>query len=69
MTPNGSLFPFPEITGSLPAPTGFEFVDTLISASNDVISMDDVNKSLYKEFTITSHICSNQRELLLGYEH
>jgi hypothetical protein len=48
MTPNGSLFPFPEITGSLPAPTGFEFVDTLISASNDVISMDDANKSLYK---------------------
>jgi hypothetical protein len=48
MTPDGSLFPFPEITGSLPAPTGFEFVDTLISASNDVISMDDTNKSLYK---------------------
>ena len=48
MTPEGSLFPFPEITGSLPAPTGFEFVDTLISASNDVISMDDTNKSLYK---------------------
>ena len=48
MTPNGSLFPFPEITGSLPAPTGYEFVDTLISASNDVISMDDTNKSLYK---------------------
>jgi hypothetical protein len=48
MTPEGSLFPFPEITGSLPAPTGFEFVDTLISASNDVISMDDINKSLYK---------------------
>ena len=48
MTPDGSLFPFPEITGSLPVPTGFEFVDTLISASNDVISMDDTNKSLYK---------------------
>ena len=48
LTPNGSLFPFPEITGSLPVPTGFEFVDTLISASNDVISMDDTNKSLYK---------------------
>ena len=48
LTPNGSLFPFPEITGSLPTPTGFEFVDTLISASNDVISMDDTNKSLYK---------------------
>ena len=48
ITPNGSLFPFPEITGSLPASTGFEFVNTLISASNDVISMDDTNKSLYK---------------------
>lgn len=48
VTPNGSLFPFPEITGSLPVPTGYEFVDTLISASNDVISMDDTNKSLYK---------------------
>ena len=48
ITPKGNLFPFPEITGSLPAPTGFEFVDTLISASNDVISMDNTNKSLYK---------------------
>ncbi len=48
ITPEGSLFPFPEITGSMPVPTGFEFVDTLISASNDVISMDDTNKSLYK---------------------
>ncbi len=48
MTPGGSLFPFPEITGSMPVPTGFEFVDTLISASNDVISMDNTNKSLYK---------------------
>ena len=48
MTPEGSLFPFPEITESLPVPTGFEYVNTLISASNDVISMDDTNKSLYK---------------------
>ncbi len=48
LTPEGSTFPFPEITGSLPVPTGFEYVNTLISASNDVISMDDTNKSLYK---------------------
>lgn len=48
MTPNNSLFPFPEITGSMPVPTGMEFVNTMISASNDVISMDDTNKSLYK---------------------
>ena len=48
LTPNGGLFPFPNITGSLPTPTGFEYVDTLISASNDIIPLDDVNKSLYK---------------------
>ena len=48
LTPDGALFPFPEITSSLPAPTGFEYVDTLISASNDIIPLDDVNKSLYK---------------------
>ena len=48
LTPSGSLFPFPNITGSLPTPSGFEYVDTLISASNDIIPMDDVNKSLYK---------------------
>jgi len=29
-------------------PSGFELVNTLISASNDIIPMDDVNKSLYK---------------------
>lgn len=48
LTPNGALFPFPNITGSLPTPTGYEYVDTLISASNDIIPLDDVNKSLYK---------------------
>jgi hypothetical protein len=48
LTPEGALFPFPNITGSLPTPTGFEYIDTLISASNDYIPLDDVNKSLYK---------------------
>ena len=48
ITPEGGLFPFPNITESLPAPSGFEYVDTLISASNDYLPLDDVNKSLYK---------------------
>ena len=48
LTPSGSLFPFPEITGSLNAPTGYEYVDTKISSSNDVIPLDGVNKRLYK---------------------
>jgi len=48
LTPDGGLFPFPNITGLLPTPSGFEYVDTLISASNDYMPLDDVNKSLYK---------------------
>ena len=47
LTPNGGLFPFPNMTGSLYV-SGSEFVDQFISASNDVIPLDDVNKSLYK---------------------
>jgi len=48
LTPEGGLFPFPNITGSLPTPSGFEYINTLISASNDYMPLDDVNKSLYK---------------------
>jgi hypothetical protein len=48
LTPGGGLFPFPNITGSLPTPSGFEYINTLISASNDYMPLDDVNKSLYK---------------------
>jgi hypothetical protein len=48
LTPEGGLFPFPNITGSLPTPSGFEYIDTLVSASNDYMPLDDVNKSLYK---------------------
>ena len=48
LTPDGALFPFPNITGSLPTPSGYEYINTLISASNDYMPLDDVNKSLYK---------------------
>ena len=48
LTPDGGLFPFPNITGSLPTPSGYEYVNTKVSASNDYLPLDDVNKSLYK---------------------
>ena len=55
LTPSGSAFPFPYMTGSvidgggnLDIPTGYEYVDTKISASNDIVPLDDVNKSVYK---------------------
>ena len=48
LTPSGSLFPFPEMTGSLPTPSGFEYVDTFISSSTDAVPLDDINKRIYK---------------------
>ena len=48
LTPSGSAFPFPTMTGSLPTPSGYEYVDTKISASNDIMPLNDVNKRLYK---------------------
>ena len=48
ITPSGSSFPFPDMTDQLAAPSGFQYVDTQISASNDIVPLDDVNKSLYK---------------------
>ena len=48
LTPSGSLFPYPDQTNTLPTPNGLEYVDTLISASNDIIPLDDANKRLYK---------------------
>ncbi len=55
LTPSGSNFPFPYMTGSvvdgsgnLEIPSGFEYVDSMISASDDVIPLDDINKRLYK---------------------
>jgi len=48
LTADGGTFPFPYITDSLPTPQGYEFIDTLISASNDTVPLDDINKSIYK---------------------
>ena len=48
ITPSGSLFPFPYMTGSYPTPSGYEYITTAISASNDIVPLDNVNKSLYK---------------------
>jgi hypothetical protein len=48
LTPSGSLFPFPEMTGSFPTPSGYEYIDTQISSSDNPIAIDGVNKRLYK---------------------
>jgi hypothetical protein len=48
VTPSGNLFPFPYMTGSLPTPTGFEYINSSISASNNVVPLEDIEKGTYK---------------------
>ncbi len=48
VTPSGSDFPFPYMTGSLPAPTGFEYINSSISASNEAVPLEDIEKGTYK---------------------
>ena len=53
ITPSGSTFPFPYMTGSIggevDTPSGYEYVNTEISASNDIIPLDQcTTSSLYK---------------------
>ena len=69
LTPEGSLFPFPNITGSLPTPNGYEYIDTLISASNDNIPLDDVNKSLYKRIYHNIPLLSKTRGTKAGLQN
>ena len=48
LTPSGSTFPLPNMSTTYPAKSGFEYIDTKISASNDIVPLSDVNKRLYK---------------------
>ena len=46
--PSGSYtFPY-DATGSLPVPTGFEYVTNYITSSADAVPLNDVNKRIYK---------------------
>jgi hypothetical protein len=52
ITPSGSLFNIPNITGSLPIPagSGLEYIDTVITASStgSIEPIEDINKEIYK---------------------
>lgn len=50
ITPSGSLLGLPNTTDSLPTPTGLEYIDTYITASEtgSMPPLDDVNKEIYK---------------------
>ena len=49
LTPSGSTLLLPNITTTFPVTgSGIEYIKTIISASNDNIPLDDLNKSIYK---------------------
>jgi len=50
LTPSGSTLLLPYTTGSLPTPTGYEYTNTYITASDSssVLSLNDTNKEIYK---------------------
>ena len=50
ITPTGNLFNLPYTTGSLPTPTGYEYVNTYVTASatGSLEPVDDINKEIYK---------------------
>ena len=48
ITPSGSTFPIANVTSSYPVPSGYDYVTTEITASNDIMPQDNVNKRLYK---------------------
>jgi hypothetical protein len=48
LTVSGSTLLVPYATSSLPTPTGYEYINTYVTASNTQEPLDDVNKEIYK---------------------
>jgi hypothetical protein len=50
LTPSGSLYNLPYTTGSLPTPTGYEYINTYVTASatGSLIPTEDINAEIYK---------------------
>ena len=49
-TPSGSLYNLPYTTGSLPTPSGYEYINTYITASatGSLVPTEDINAEIYK---------------------
>ena len=50
LTDSGSLYNIPNITSTLPTPTGLEYINLIVTASNtaSLVGTDDINKETYK---------------------
>jgi len=66
-TATGDTFPVPNIySGSLPTPTGLEYIEYKISASDAIVPLDDVNKSTYKRIYHNLPYLTKQRGTISG---
>ena len=66
-TATGDTFPVPNIySGSLPTPTGLEYITTKISASDAIVPLDNVNKGIYKRIYHNLPYLVKQRGTISG---
>ena len=66
-TATGDTFPVPNIySGSLPTPTGLEYIEYKISASDAVVPLNDVNVSTYKRIYHNLPYLTKQRGTISG---
>ena len=66
-TATGDTFPVPNIySGSLPTPTGLEYITTKISASDAIVPLDNVNKGIYKRIYHNLPYLAKQRGTISG---
>lgn len=65
-TPSGSLFPYPNMTGSLPTPEGYEYIENFVTSSNEEMALDNINKRVYKRLYHTLPYLLKQKGTVEG---
>ena len=69
LTPSGSLIPLPFITTNYPVTgSGLEYIQTVISASNEIITLDDLNKAVYKRLYHNLPLLVKKKGTLAGLQ-
>ena len=69
LTPSGSTLLLPDITTIFPVTgSGIEYIQTIVSASNDLVTLDDLNKSIYKRLYHNLPLLVKKKGTLAGLE-
>ena len=69
LTPSGSTLLLPDISTLFPVTgSGLEYITTIVSASNDLVTLDDLNKSIYKRLYHNLPLLVKKKGTLAGLE-